>query len=632
MSFTLHRPDCPKATKSPDDRMLKKLLRDRKCRPVLRGILESLLQYLTQVLPKWTTNDRSIGRPGPEAEVQSNTRPPVQRTALSKDQPRVEPAIVHSTPEDGQAGGRAGDCTPRRLTTFQLLQSKFKWSTPKPPITHPREVGKLNCSRGGADLKGSQCSEPSVRKSHSRREHGSKKAATVKDIVAKFAVAEQKEQKESLAKKQPIRAARLVARGTVLSTLMEKFEDMVTVRKGGGFKSSYGSISQGVKATNKEKHKVNDHKRQQQQKCDQPAGKLEAHEQVKGESEEVGMKVSSSAKREEHTPMHAEETSTKANTDRKENKVEIKNIEHVTESDFNQKDDSKCLSLLVKPQSFEKGMKRWIPKPGIMKNTLNCEHQELFSLESVIDNMLPELCRAPVQLEGQLEVHVGTITSCSPLWSKCVDSCPKLHSEKTSGGLCKDCDNGFPSNTQTIRRAQVEDIKPTKTKTIPRQLPKFLIPRVQRFGRQTDFLHRSESNFGDVNPSAAVRQLHADKSQTALNMGMVDQPPSDLTETAFQTIQRDRTEFTPQDKERTAEEQQPIVSTDIPHSSGFSEGTENKATYEDRNTSDATSPKMNPDTHIQRWRPKYTSITYGDPSVKQTYKPKTIRFTDTFTF
>lgn len=31
-------------------------------------------------------------------------------------------------------------------------------------------------------------------------------------------------------------------------------------------------------------------------------------------------------------------------------------------------------------------------------------------------------------------------------------------------------------------------------------------------------------------------------------------------------------------------------------------------------------------------RAKYTSINYGDPAVKQKYKPKVIRFTDTFTF
>lgn len=633
MSFILHRPDCRKASNSPDAGMLKKLVRDRNCRPVIRGILESLLHYLTQVLPKWTTDGKPTENPGSEVALQSHMMRPGQRTVVSKEQTqlRQEPAIVHFTQKDRLSGKRAGDCIPRRLTTFQLLQSKFTRSTPKPPIMHQREVGMLNCSRGVADLKRSQCSEPSVRKSKIRREHGPKKAATVKDIVAKFAMAEQKETGESLLKKRPIQP-RLITRGTVLSSLMEKFEGMVTVCKGSDFKSSNKSPSQEVKVTNKGQHRVDNHKRQ---RSDQTAGKQETHKQVNGESEEMWIKGNVSTKRQQERPRHAKETSSKINTNRKENMVKAEKIGQVTENKPNQKTESQCSLQPMKPQSFEKEIKRWTPETGMMNN-LNYEHEELFTLETVVENLLPEPCRAVTQLEGQIDVHVGTIMTCFPLWSKCVDFLPtnKLHSGETSEGLCKDYDDGFPSKPQTTGNAEVEDTKLTKNETIPRQLPKFLIPRVQSSGPQADSLHQSESNCGNVNPSVTVRHLHADESLTALNTGKVEPPPSYMTETAFQTIAKDVTELTEQDKEGVAKEQQSIISnyTDIPQSLRFSEGMEDKVPFEDQNTSDVSSPKMNPDRHIQRCRPKYTTINYGDPSVKQTYKPKTIRFTDTFTF
>lgn len=630
MFFIPHRPDCHKASNSPDAGMLKKLVRDRNCGPVLRGILESLLHYLTQVLPKWTTDDKPTEKPGSEAAIQSGMRRPGQRIVVSKEQTqlRLEPTIVHFTQKDGLSGKLTGDCIPRRLTTFQLLQSKFTRSTPKPPITHQREVGILTCSRGVADLKRGQCSEPSVCKSQVRREHGPKKAATVKDIIARFAMAEQKETRECPVKKKPIQP-RLITRGTVLSSLMEKFEGMIAVCKGSDF-SSYESPSQEVKVTNKGKQRVDNHKRQQ---SDQTVGKQETHKQVKGDTEEMWIKRNASTKRQKERPRLARETSTKINTNCKENMIKAEKIGQVTENKPNQKTDSQCSLQPMKIQSFEKEIKRWTPETGIMSN-LNYEHEELFTLESVLENLLPLPCRAVIQLEGQIDVHVGTIMPCFPLWSKCVYFLPKLHSEETSEGMCKEHDDSVPSKPQTAGTTEVENIKLTKNETIPRRLPKFLIPRVQRFGPQTDSLHQSESNFGDVNPSATVRQLYADESVTALNTGKVEHPPSCMTEMAFQTIAKDMTELTEQDKEGAAKEQQCIISnfTDIPQSFKFSEGMEDKVMFEEQNTSDVSSPKISPDRHIQRWRPKYTTVNYGDPSVKQTYKPKTIRFTDTFTF
>lgn len=74
MSSILHRPDSLKTSISPDASRLRKLVRDRNCRPVLRGILESLLHYLTQDLPKRTTRNRNPEKPGSDAVVERNTR------------------------------------------------------------------------------------------------------------------------------------------------------------------------------------------------------------------------------------------------------------------------------------------------------------------------------------------------------------------------------------------------------------------------------------------------------------------------------------------------------------------------------------------------------------------------------
>ncbi|KAM7424335.1 hypothetical protein PAMA_000600 [Pampus argenteus] len=250
----IDKPDSQKASISPDASMLRKLVRDRNCRPVLREILESLLHYLTKDLPNWTTRNRDVEKPvlGIVAERNLRNRDwPVQRTEASRKQTQLQingnrtkgntAEIRSKIPEKcwsdqqkeilpSRCGGdqRAGDIISRRLTTFLLLQSKFTRSTPKPPITHQREVGTLSSSRGVAgNVNHNQDSEHDMHKrGQASREHGLKKGSSVKDIVAKFVIAEQKERGENMPK-QPIKP-RLTGKGILLSSLMEKFETMAT--------------------------------------------------------------------------------------------------------------------------------------------------------------------------------------------------------------------------------------------------------------------------------------------------------------------------------------------------------------------------------------------------------------------
>lgn len=595
MCFIFHRANCRKAGNSPDAGMLKKLVRDRNCRPVLRGILETLLHYLTQVLPKRTTNNKPTEKTELEAAVQHDMRRPGQRTVVSKQQtqPRGEPAIVHFSQKNRLPDSRARDCTPRRLTTFQILQSKFMRANPQTPITHQREVGMLNCFRGMSDLKRGQGSNSSVCKSQTRREHGPKKAASVKDIVAKFALAEQKETGESLVKKQLI-PPRLISRGNVISSLMAKFEHMVTQHRGSDFRCSDEDPSQEVKVTNKKGTGVDYQKRQRQQIVAK-LGTQEKETQVKSESTEVWIE-GASIKRHQERPKHVNETTTKINTDQEENQI-------LAENYFKHKAESQSSSQTTRAQSSE----RWTTEIGIIKQ-LNYEHEEQIRSECVIENLPPEPCRAVTQLEGPMDVHVATIMTCSPLWSKSVYSFSKLLSAETSGGLCKDHSDGVNPKKYTVGKIEAEDTNCAKNKSFPRHLPKFLIPRVQRISPQNDSLHQSEPHFGNSS--------------------------SHVTGTISHIMEKDQTELIPQHKEEIAKEQQPIIRnrTGIPQSIRVCDRMENKAIFEDQNTADASPPKMNPDRNIQRWRPKYTTINYGDPSVKHTYKPKTIRFTDTFTF
>ena len=69
---------------------------------------------------------------------------------------------------------------------------------------------------------------------------------------------------------------------------------------------------------------------------------------------------------------------------------------------------------------------------------------------------------------------------------------------------------------------------------------------------------------------------------------------------------------------------------------GAEDGSE--ASWEGTNRMDIQTTEADKQIHLkndrekQNARPKYRTMNYGDPSVKQAYKPKIIRFTDTFTF
>ncbi|CAB1441174.1 unnamed protein product [Pleuronectes platessa] len=304
----IDKPDSGNTIISPDAGMLRKLVRDRNCRPVLRGIFESLLHYLTQCLPRRSTVNRNLEKPesGTVAARTTTKDCPGQRTrgSMKHSQLQTNSTMIQFPEEDQKTQRNTGtgskifkkfrsdpgrdrlpsrcgeDVVPRRLTTFQLLQSKFTRSTPKPPITHQREVGSLSSSRGVAGKRSHN--HDSERETHKRdqakREKGLKRGGTVKDIVSRFATAEHKEMGLNMKKKQPIKPG-LIGRGILLSSLMERFETIATVCRGRDFKCplkiSSGGNDKAVSGSIKQK--VVCYERCQREAADQTVHKQNRH-------------------------------------------------------------------------------------------------------------------------------------------------------------------------------------------------------------------------------------------------------------------------------------------------------------------------------------------------------------------
>ncbi|KAG9349649.1 hypothetical protein JZ751_028097 [Albula glossodonta] len=141
-------------------RMLKRAIYARTSKPEVRGILDSLLQYLTQFL-------RDPERPMGEADRRKHGQKPVM-----------------------------GNGT-RHVTAFQLLQAKFMKETPSPPITRRREVGVLVPWKGQGHSGGVENVEDigGTGRGERRTTQGSR-GSSVQRMIARFAAVVQKEREE----------------------------------------------------------------------------------------------------------------------------------------------------------------------------------------------------------------------------------------------------------------------------------------------------------------------------------------------------------------------------------------------------------------------------------------------------
>lgn len=698
MSSILCRQNSQKTANIPDASMLKKLIRDPKCRPVLRGILESLLQYLTQDLPKWITRNRNSEKPDVDNISQRNARnkhrsEPRNESSVKMAQIQRNCEIVHLPEPEKITRGKtaetssnlsekrwvetqrnkgnhtAGDLIPRCLTTFQLLQSKFIRSTPKPPITHQREVGTLPCSRGLLGNMNRDSEDGTQKRERAKRQR--KKEGGVKDMVAKFAMAEQKEQK--VLNKQPVKP-RLIGRGILLSSIMEKFETMATVCQGSDLKISHERSSQGVKVAVNVKDKVASLEREQEgvQSVHKPNTENQILLGPEPKEDEI-RNVQDDRKDRAHS--HS--------GDRKD----------LTAEQMGEKslDDEVCCSLKhVKAQAYDFSVQReeCDDEEHCSNNRLKYAHVELLCSASVTEWSFPEPYRLLPQVEFPLKWHVVTIRTCSPVWSMCVDSsfeqleqeispnsseCPKQDktarittaspggdvqqslSESAAGesSIAITKGNAKPSMKEFSTHAHIDtnhniEANPRRPMAVQSRLPRYVIPRVYSFGYQQGPDQNNPSSQlalppQIINPIDPLPPTQSDTSLAALSTALKtlenfqDTNPSLRNGISLPTHRRGTAaEGESQERDGEVEEEtkaaKPVDSkgTSTMQSVRLLEDAASKETFEDSQFSAVTLPQHKREDAKQR--PKYTTINYGDPSVKQTYKPKVIRFTDTFTF
>lgn len=593
----LRRPDSQRASNIPDAGMLRKMVRDCTCYPVLRGILDSLLHYLTQDLPKRAAmQDRNLKKPRIDESD--------QRTENSNKL------------QSSYGGTTSRDLVPRHLTTFQLLQSKFMRSGSKAPVTHQREVGTLSSSRGATSaLKNAKGDDPEP-KNQTRRGQGHKRAGSVKDIVARFAMADHKEKGENVLKVQPLKP-RLTGRGTALWSLMERFETVATVCRGSavGQVRLPSDVKRMVACRERWQRRGEDknvHKQNQPRKM-KIKPDFEGHSSSSGQEQGPGPST-------RQIKLNPGQNYLKHLHQKPEDQCSIETRKHPTCS----KTDRNSVQHGETQSSSEEANIFAHLKYGRLK---------VLHLNSVTETFLPEPYKLVQQVEAQMKCHAGTIIASSSVWSTCVDHSPDLHlaepAETTVQPPGVATENGSCSNPQSEENGGAEGDNVNLPESGQKSQPVYLIPRVTTFpqdvkdhaGSSQLPAADSENNFLNV-----AQPVHQDSSDT----GAVACPPSNTEKTIVQiTIKDTQMEDKHHGKEGKAKELTPVVTEDT--NTQLSEETKAKAAPEGTIPA-VSSSEGHREGDDRKLRPKYKTINYGDPSVKETYKPKIIRFTDTFTF
>lgn len=703
MSSIFCRPDSQTTSISPDARMLRKLVRDRTCRPALRWILESLLEYLTHKLAKWSTRNVNP-KPGLGTVAETNVRnkeSPVQRTEDSMkpssttiqrlDLQNLSQGILRSSQKERLCsrykGDQIEDSAPRCLTSFKLLQAKFTRSTPKPLIAQQREVGSLPSNRGLAgNVNHSQDREQETHKGKqywAKKEQGQRRVGSVKDIVARFAVVEQKEMGGNMQQQQPVKP-RLIGRGLLLSSLMERFETTATVRKGGDLKSSNERRPGGVKVTGNVKQMVACHERGHQQGAVHCVDKQRQLQQMKSKSAEQQLKGIQTAER----PDQSMDISTNGKSNmRLQSHLTTKQI---SDRPSDQETKGHCSLKHTTCQPCDNDGEGWssgesqtaVEETQRVAGTLKYGHLQLLCSTSVIEWSLPEPHRVFIQVETPMSWHVATILPCFSVWSlACIDSSPKQYFKKPKCGTLESTQLGnIPHSLEEAPHEAVqcspvdaatsepcgrvperncagqnpienkaEEHGPQKDATIQGRLPKYLIPRIYRCEDQPS----ADQTAPSPETMISVDRMLASPSDTSMTdfnygnktMGNFQDVPSHrhnpkIANTNHHSVTKTKAaEGKPGEKDGDDREGQDSTvtpadnNTNVPQSLRISEVDVSEATFKDSNAPAVALPnQILPQTDKQKQRPKYTTINYGDPSVKHTYKPKIIRFTDTFTF
>lgn len=675
MSSILCRTDCQKTGISPDVGALRRLIRDPECRPVLRGIFESLLHYLIHDLLKRTTQNTS--QPESSSVLQIHTRntaePDLQKDKKTNFQKGVR--VVHlrgkmtaerssNTPEKCKVDQRAGGLICRRLTTFQLLRSKFLRSLPKPFNTNQREVGTLCSSRG---VPGRDNPYQNRKYNTDTRDKGLKRRGTVKQIVAKFAMTDQKQPGLKTLIEEPIKP-RCIGRGILLNLLMTRFENVATVRKKKDLFLAHKQLSgrdvvasqmkENIAGVEREKQQVGDQtfKKQNPGKSRQCKSVKESKvNQIRREQQQrpdpeadVLTKPNSHAEDEGHLRAESLDQEISFSLNRRKCKAHDMDVEDGTSKQFSQ-----IPTTVHKAEPMER---------------VNFAEIEILPLISVTKWSTPQPCKILPQEEIKVNWQIATIFTCSPAWSECVESFPpkeikseiserweqekisrenpddllgnpECSSSESAGTESEQTEDGAKSKTQTysLEFANV-DVSLQSSKPDQGGFSKCVIPSIYRFGAINSY--KSTLHPETITPLTENQLTHSSLIH-----------PGNEASHSLQEIQEKDVCSPHSDSHLAVTTRKSVVGAEAKHQEAIEdvkqsernnigkpgscrrlEETANKDTFADGESSEFLSHRFQPERDNTKPRPKYRTINYADPSVKQTYKPKVIRFTDTFTF
>lgn len=425
----------------------------------------------------------------------------------------------------------------------------------------------------------------------------------MKDIVAKFSMTEHKEKGETTLKNQPLKPRR-AGRGTALSSLMERFETLATVRKGRAVTQVRlpGDVKQMVACQERQQRRAegpNVHKQNQPRKMRIEPG-LEGHGSSSGQ--EQGPELST-----RQIKSHPGKDHLKHLQQKPEDRCSIKTRKQPTCRKTNK-------------NLVQHGEKQSRLEEANTSARLKYGRLMVINLGSVTETFLPEPSQLVPQVEAHMKCHVGTITTSSPMWYAGVDHFqePELHPAEP------------PETMQGENRgAEGDDLNLPESWTGQKSGPAYLIPRVNRFKFPQDAKDHARSS---QLPAAESEKSYLNVAQPSYwdSSGPMARLPSHTEEPIVQiTIKDTELEEKHHSNEGKAKQLSPVVTEDT--NTQLSEWTKAKA------ASEGTSPAVSSsegqcETDSKKLRPKYKTINYGDPSVKETYKPKIIRFMDTFTF
>ncbi|XP_062303730.1 inactive ADP-ribosyltransferase arh2 [Osmerus eperlanus] len=676
---------------------LRRLVLDRTSRPEVRGVLESLLQYLIQDLPNRVT-PRTCESPrlahSLPTRAPGTTKRPGLRTEASQSRHGASPV---------------GGDMPRRLTSFQLLQAKFQRATPKPPLTHRREVGALFLRVGGVGPCGSQRQDGEAPRGkgedcRGRAGRGLRRGGSVQDIVAKFAAAEQR-QCGGPTQELPIKPSK-IRKGPLLSSLMEKFETMATVHRrsdsigltqsppgkikvSGHMKEIMGSqevVPEGTGHTAKDQSpmiKLIDRVPEEQKEICPSKGKIDDSSQLTTDNSDS-------------TIMN---TNHRVNIESADEQITVQGSETMLKVQSVQNSEGRV-------QSLHEDSEVQASEKNDLGQRVQYGKTELLCSAAVEEWSPPEPQTVLAQTEMSSIGYVVTFLPCAPVWAlACVNqpaqqytgqpkpmtlgrptvspkggrlSCSREAPDIVPLGSLVDVSSrpaAVATSSRGHRGAQAKvpsepdwpcsQPDPPQTWSTQKGMPRYCIPRVHGAGpRELDTSHDSPClqplTTESVTPEAPASSTPFELPRSGPSASLFTSEPARkyhqesqplLThcpdakqeEVSPRLMYRQGTETKHEERQGKDKSVTHENSDDIVPQHGL-KGTEDssEASWEGRyprnnlmaiQTTEADSQiHLKKEREKQNVRPKYRTMNYGDPSVKQTYKPKIIRFTDTFTF